>query len=133
MMTRGMIHHFEINVSNLQKSSEFYGWFLGELGYELYQSWETGQSFLLGNTYLVLVQTKPHLVEAPYERYGTGLNHLAFHAESRQDVDEMTNKLLAKGFEILYPDQHPYAGGANYYALYFEDPDGIKLELVAPN
>lgn len=57
---------------------------------------------------------------------------MAFHASSRQQVDEMTRKLTSKGVNILYTDKHPYAGGENYYAVFFEDPDRIKVELVAP-
>jgi catechol 2,3-dioxygenase-like lactoylglutathione lyase family enzyme len=33
----GGLHHVEINVSNLKRSVEFWGWLLPELGYELYQ------------------------------------------------------------------------------------------------
>jgi catechol 2,3-dioxygenase-like lactoylglutathione lyase family enzyme len=32
---------------------------------------------------------------------------------------------------VLYADCHPYAGGPDHYAAYVEDPDGIKVELVA--
>lgn len=61
-----------------------------------------------------------------------GLNHLAFHASSRQHVNEMADKLKDRGINILYPDKHPFAGGEDHYAVYFEDPDRIKVELVAP-
>lgn len=61
-----------------------------------------------------------------------GLNHLAFHAESREQVDMMTEKLLERGYHVLYRDSHPYAGGGAHYAVYAEDPDRIKVELVAP-
>ena len=68
----------------------------------------------------------------PYHRCRVGLNHLAFHALSRQHVDDVTRKLEAKGVTILYTDRHPFAGGEDYYAVFFEDPDRIKVELVAP-
>ncbi len=29
-----------------------------------------------------------------------------------------------------FNDRYPYAGGSDHYALYLEDPDGIKIELV---
>ena len=35
----GMLHHVELYVSDLRKSSEFWGWLLGELGYREYQRW----------------------------------------------------------------------------------------------
>ncbi|WP_377435808.1 VOC family protein [Peribacillus sp. YIM B13477] len=61
-----------------------------------------------------------------------GLNHLAFHATSRQQVDEIARKLRGRGVTILYADKHPFAGGNDHYAVYFEDPDWMKVELVAP-
>lgn len=129
---RGQLHHVELYVSDLTRSKQFWGWFLGELGYEVFQEWPEGISYKLGNTYLVLVQTEDEYLDRTYHRKGTGLNHLAFHAESRKDVDEMTNKLRYKGITILYEDKHPYASGPDYYAVFFEDPDRIKVELVAP-
>ncbi|EDL66280.1 VOC family protein [Bacillus sp. SG-1] len=127
-----MLHHVEIYVSDIKKSREFWGWFLEELGYQSYQKWESGQSWKMNETYLVFVQAEDRFLEVPYHRCRVGLNHLAFHATSREQVDEMTNKLKDKGIEILYPDKHPYAGGESYYALFLEDPDRIKVELVAP-
>lgn len=59
--------------------------------------------------------------------------NLAFHARSKEQVDEITEKLQEKGINILYLDRHPYAGGEGHYAVYFEDPDRIKIELVAPS
>jgi catechol 2,3-dioxygenase-like lactoylglutathione lyase family enzyme len=61
-----------------------------------------------------------------------GLNHLAFHAASRQQVDEIARKLRGRGVTILYADKHSFAGGKDHYAVYFEDPDRMKVELVAP-
>lgn len=61
------------------------------------------------------------------------MNHLAFHAHTRQQVDKMTGELQKRKVNILYSDKHPYAGGENYYAVYFEDPDRMKVELVAPS
>ena len=132
-MNEGLLHHVEIYVSNLEESVSFWSWFLEELGYHLYQEWEGGQSWKLGVTYLVFVQTEEEFLDVSYHRCRTGLNHLAFHAHSRARVDEMTEKLKAKGIHILYEDQHPFAGGEDYYAVYFEDPDRIKVEFVAPS
>mgnify|MGYP001442246370 CR=1 FL=1 len=127
-----MLHHVEIYVSNISETVRFWGWFLEELGYEIYQKWDQGQSWIYGRSYIVFVQTEEKYLDIPYHRCGTGLNHLAFHAKSRDHVDEITNQLKEKGIPILYPEKHPYAGGKDYYAVYFEDPDRIKVELVAP-
>lgn len=126
-----MLHHVEIYVSNLEESKKFWGWFLGELGYEVYQKWDSGISWKHGETYLVFVQTEERFLDIPYHRCRVGLNHLAFHAMSRAQVDEITKQLQEKGITILYSDKTPYAGGQDYYAVYFEDPDRIKVEMVA--
>jgi len=131
-LSKGLLHHIEIYISDLKRTSDFWGWFLGELGYSTFQKWDGGQSWKLGDTYLVFVQTEKRFLGDPYHRCHVGLNHLAFHAESRQQVDEMTEKLKGRGVTLLYTDRHPFAGGENHYAVYFEDPDRIKVELVAP-
>ena len=129
----GTVHHIEIYVSNLQNTIEFWGWLLIQLGYHKYQSWNEGISYKLGDSYLVFVQTEEEYLDIPYHRKRTGLNHLAFHVESRAMVDDFTNQLKARNVSILYADKHPFAGGKNYYAVFFEDPDRIKVELIAPN
>ncbi|WP_339149802.1 MULTISPECIES: VOC family protein [unclassified Sutcliffiella] len=132
MMT-GLIHHIELYVSSLKKTKEFWGWLLEELGYKPYQDWDKGQSWKLGDTYIVFVQTEERFLDIPYHRCRVGLNHLAFHASSRVQVDYLTEQLKSQGVNMLYMDKHPYAGGENYYAVFFEDPDRIKVELVAPS
>ncbi|MBO9129267.1 VOC family protein [Bacillus sp. 165] len=127
-----MLHHIEIYVSNLPRTIQFWNWFLTELGYVQYQKWESGISWKHGSTYLVFVQAEERFMDISYHRCRVGLNHLAFHAISKEQVDSITAKLQERGIHILYVDKHPYAGGENYYAVYFEDPDRIKVELIAP-
>jgi catechol 2,3-dioxygenase-like lactoylglutathione lyase family enzyme len=131
-MGKGRIHHIELYVSDLEQSMEFWSWFLSDLGYDLYQKWDKGKSYKLEESYIVFVQTEEKYMEIPYHRCGVGLNHLAFHADSREEVDVMTEKLIHRGINILYEDRHPFAGGEDYYAVFFEDPDRIKVEFVAP-
>ena len=127
-----MIHHIELYVSDLKRSTAFWGWLFEELGYEPYQKWESGQSWKSGGSYLVFVQADERFLDIPYHRCRVGLNHLAFHAASREQVDNLTKKLKEKGVKILYPERHPFAGGPGHYAVYFEDPDRMKVEIVAP-
>ncbi|MEC0247927.1 VOC family protein [Paenibacillus chitinolyticus] len=128
-----MLHHVEINVSDLNESAPFWEWLLSQLGYETFQRWEKGISWKCGDTYLVFVQTEERFLDLPYHRRRTGLNHLAFHAKSREQVDGLTEALTARGVRVLYREQHPHAGGPRHYAVYFEDPDRIKVEVVAPD
>jgi len=131
-LSKGLLHHIELYVSDLKRSTDFWGWYLEELGYHSFQKWENGQSWKLGETYIVFVQVEESFLDIPYHRCRVGLNHLAFHANSRQHVDDIAGKLESKGIPILYTKNHPFAGGVDHYAVYFEDPDRIKVELVAP-
>jgi len=128
---KGVLHHVEIYVSDLKRSREFWSWLLKEVDYQIYQEWDEGFSLKLGKTYIVFVQTESKYNETIYHRCQTGLNHLAFQGGTRNDIDILTTKLRERGVTILYNDKHPFAGGLGYYAVYFEDPDRIKVEFVA--
>lgn len=128
---RGVVHHIEIYVKNLETTRLFWDWLMQELKYDVYQEWEFGVSYKLATTYIVFVEVEEQHIEPSFHRCKPGLNHLAFALESTHDVDEMTKKLKEKGITILYEDRHPYAGGQNYYAVFFEDYDRLKVELVA--
>ncbi|WP_080147139.1 VOC family protein [Marinilactibacillus piezotolerans] len=130
-MSKGAIHHIELYVSDLEQSTQFWGWLLEALGYTSYQKWDKGQSWKLEQSYIVFVQAEERFLDIPYHRCRVGLNHLAFHADSRQHVDTLTEQLKEKHVPILYTDRHPHAGGEHHYAVYFEDPDRIKVELAA--
>ncbi len=127
-----MLHHVEIYVSNLERSLHFWTPFLHKLGYHESQRWSEGVSCMHGNTYLCFVQAPADHLGAGYHRQRVGLNHLAFHGQSRAQVDEMAAWVKASGFTTLYESKYPFASGPGYYALYCEDPDRIKVEVVAP-
>ncbi|AFZ71741.1 VOC family protein [Natronobacterium gregoryi] len=126
----GQLHHVELYVSDFETSVDFWGWWLTELGYERKDEWDGGRSWINGPTYVVIVQADDDT--AAFDRRTPGLNHLAFHADSREQVDYLTECARARDdSRVLYEDQHPYAGG--YYALYCESPKGLKLEAIAPD
>lgn len=129
----GLVHHIELYVSDLPTSAAFWSWLLTEkFAYTVYQQWDRGISFRLHDTYIVLVQTEEPYLDVPYHRKRTGLNHLAFHCDSRESVEAIAAELADKGTALLYGDTH--RNTEDYYAVYFEDPDRIKVELVAhPN
>lgn len=65
-----------------------------------------------------------------HRRYAPGLHHLAWRAGSREDVDRLHALLVAHGIEVLDPPAHYPQYWGDYYAVFFEDPDGMKLEVV---
>jgi catechol 2,3-dioxygenase-like lactoylglutathione lyase family enzyme len=127
-----MIHHLEIYVSDLERSIAFWTPFLHMLGYAP-DRWEGGMNYALGETYLCFLQAPEKHLAAGYHRKRVGLNHLAFHGKSRAHVDEIAAWVKQAGHSVLYDDKYPYASGPGYYALYAEDPDRIKVEVVAPH
>ena len=125
----GQLHHVELYASDLVASVDFWGWLLGELGYEPKREWDGGRSWQNGPTYVVLASTER--TDRPFDRREPGLNHVAFHAGSRERIDRITAGVRERDdAAVLYEDQHPFAGG--YYALYCEDPEGLKVEVVGP-
>jgi catechol 2,3-dioxygenase-like lactoylglutathione lyase family enzyme len=71
------------------------------------------------------------LVDQEFDLYAPGLHHLAFAVENREEVDGLHNRAAAAGAEILHaprlwPQYHP-----EYYATFFLDPDGFRLEVAA--
>lgn len=124
------MHHIEIYVSNLNKTREFYSWLLSKLGYELFQDWKQGFSYKKDSFYIVFSQVCDKYNSNSYNRCNVGLNHLAFSCSEKDKIDEIRKQLILKGVKLLYDEKYPYAGGDKHYAVYFEDPDRIKLEIV---
>jgi len=89
-MRKGLLHHIEIYVPNLKQTVEFWEWLLEELGYSSFQEWESGHSWKLDDTYIVFVQVEDRFKDSSYHRCRVGLNHLAFHASSRQRCPHKT-------------------------------------------
>jgi catechol 2,3-dioxygenase-like lactoylglutathione lyase family enzyme len=126
----GELHHVELWVPDLARARAEWGWLLGQLGYEPFQDWDDGCSWRLGGTYLVVEQS-PALTASRQDRLRPGLNHLAFHAGTREGVETFVASGPAHGWTLLFPDWHPYAGGQDHYAAYLANSDEFEVELVA--
>src|SRR5262245_1369887 len=105
----GMLHHIELWVPELTRAEASWGWLLGKLGYHIYQEWPEGKSWRAGVTYIVIEQS-PDRVAGRHDRCRPGLNHLAFHVASREELDELVLHAPDHGWRLLYPDRHPFAG-----------------------
>ena len=128
-----MLQHVEIYVSDLKKSKSFWRNILKHIGYRQTGSW--GEGFTLSReegAYLTFVLVEDRHAHRPYHRCAVGLNHLAFQVDGKEMVDELRSYCIKKKYTMLYDDRYPFAtGGQDYYALFVEDPDRIKLEFVA--
>ena len=128
---RGWIHHIDLTVSDLDRSGRFYDVVLTFLGYRRGQrgkawiDWDMGAPHCAPSVGLRLATN-----DRRHDRTSCGLHHLAWAAASREDVDRLHRRLLEIGATILDPptDYPHYREG--YYALFFADLDGLKLEFA---
>jgi glyoxylase I family protein len=130
-MHSGLINHLDLTVTDLAVSCDFYDKVLGRLGY-LRSSEYAGvvPCWVLSRSGATLsIGLHEATASAPHDRYSAGLHHLAFHLSSREEVDSFHEFLLQERITVLdAPAEYDYTPG--YYAVFFCDPDGIKLELV---
>lgn len=123
------LSHIEINVLNYAKAIRFYDLVLLPIGIKRVNCTKDFTAYSDGQTKIILSQTERKYIEAGFHRKRAGLNHLAFYAESKEDVDQYyRDVLLANNIEVLYEGRPE--GNNEYYAVLFEDPDRLKLEYV---
>lgn len=131
------IDHLDLVVSDFDRSLRFYVELLRPLGYVRTSEIEgergervvyVGRPGGFGSVSVRQAQSGAH--ETPYDRYGIGIHHIAFSAPHRAVVDERAEWLRANGHEIESgpAEYNQYTPG--YYAVFFHDPDGIKLEIL---
>jgi glyoxylase I family protein len=125
------VHHVDLVVSSIERSLPFYRDLLGPLGWHRISEveGERGETiYYFGGPGTGIGIREAHS-EGGFDRYRIGLHHLAFEAYSRAIVDERAEWLRSIGAEIeSEPQVYGYIPG--YYAVFFYDPDGIKLEIV---
>jgi glyoxylase I family protein len=127
------VHHVDLVVSSILRSLPFYRELLAPLGWHRVGEveGERGETiwYLSGHDCSLGLREIQSPVEGAYDRYRVGLHHLAFEAQSRFDVDERADWLREHSAKIeSEPAEYSYLPG--YYAVFFYDPDGIKLEIV---
>lgn len=138
---RGTIHHIDLTVKDAGASRAFYESVLGFMGYryaspiaDFSGEAPNGYDFDLrdGEAFcsIGILSARGANADRPHDRYSAGLHHIAWTAASRADVDAMYTHLLGIGAVILdAPADYPQYG-PGYYAVFFADPDGLKLEYV---
>lgn len=138
MTAIGAFHHIDLNVSDLAASKAVYGPVLEFLGYRRVKDEPDGCEWDLtpdpergtGGASLGLKQASTEEIAHPHRRYAPGLHHLAWRAADRAMVDRLHHLLVERGIGVLDPPARYPEYSGDYYAVFFEDPDGIKLELV---
>lgn len=125
------IHHIDLTVADLAAAKRFYQPVMEYLGYKMTDDSAEDLGFATGDEHasgIVFHPAHPESAGRKHDRYSPGLHHLAFRANSRDEVDGLYQVLQKLGAVILDPPALYYP--PNYYAVFFADPDGMKLEFV---
>jgi glyoxylase I family protein len=134
---RSKFSHVDLVVTSLERSLPFYRGLLEPLGWKTVSEVpaEGGGTIHYisaegpGVAALGLREKRSDSHAVPYDRFAVGLHHVCIDVPSREVVDERARWLRDQGAEVEDgPAEYDYTPG--YYAVFFHDPDGIKLELL---
>jgi catechol 2,3-dioxygenase-like lactoylglutathione lyase family enzyme len=120
------IDHLVLSVGDFARSKEFYGRLLGFLGFKLKYDYADMAGWSNRKTLFWIAAADAQGRKRKYRKGDIGFHHYAFELSSRNDVDALGAFLEKIGMTVLDPPGEYY--GRNYYAVYFADPDGMKLE-----
>jgi catechol 2,3-dioxygenase-like lactoylglutathione lyase family enzyme len=119
------IDHLAIRVSDYERSKDFYGRLFSFLGFEISDQYEDAIGWTNGKTRFWIGPADAKGRKRKYRLGDVGFHHYAFQLRSRKDVDELQRFLQELGATIVDPAAEYYD---DYYAVFFLDPDGLKLE-----
>jgi glyoxylase I family protein len=141
---KGVIHHVDLAVSDVERSLAFYLNLLGPLGwkvtrrYATYRGTEEVVYLGTGDAYAVVGNAGPDAGAlglrpadgGTHQYYGVGVEHIAFEVDTRTEVDEAHTRATSCGAKIHFP---PEADGdvPGYYAFFAFDPDGMRVEVFS--
>jgi glyoxylase I family protein len=129
-LPHAFVHHLDLTVRDVASSTAFYDSVLPLMGCQRIADCADGPLWRGATFELGLQQARGSGRGRQHDRYSPGLHHLAFGALSRAQVDDLYAALRRLQVVILDPPaEYPqYARG--YYAVFFSDPDGLKLEFT---
>ena len=116
------IDHISIRVRDYEKSKAFYSKLFTFLGFEISDEYPSTIGWTNGRTRYWIA---PAEGRQRYKIGDVGLHHYAFELRNRKDVDALQAFLEKQKVRIVDPADEYYE---DYYAVFFLDPDGIKLE-----
>ncbi|MDP2313668.1 MAG: VOC family protein [Pseudomonadota bacterium] len=119
------IDHLVIRVSDFEKSKAFYGRLLPFLGFRVLDEYPGMIGWTNGSTRYWIGEADAQGRKHKHRAGDVGFHHYAFQLRSRADVDDLEAFLHEIGATIVDPAGEYYD---DYYAVFFLDPDGLKLE-----
>ena len=123
------IDHLVLSAGDLARSRDFYAKVLGFLGFEL--KYDGGGFVGWGNrkTLFWIAAADARGRKRKHRKGDIGFHHYAFELASRKAVDDLGVFLEQLGFDVADPPG-TYNGDDQYYAVFFNDPDGMRLEAM---
>lgn len=123
------IDHIYISVSDMERSEKYYDAVMGILGFRKSRFQINGDPHIQYYNRHFGYVLRPSRNAVPHDPYAPGLHHFCLKVESEQDVKEAAAKLRQQNIEISEPKLYAeYA--PDYFAVFFSDPDGIRLEIT---
>jgi catechol 2,3-dioxygenase-like lactoylglutathione lyase family enzyme len=124
------LDHLYLAVSDFDASERFYDAVMKTLGFKKGDKAIGGERHAHYFNRQMQLSIRPARTAVAHDSYAPGLHHLCFRVADPASVDAAACALEALGIRVTAPKLYPeYAD--DYYASFFEDPDGIRLELVA--
>ena len=132
------IGHVDLVCRQLESSLAFYAAVLGPLGLQppVVVEGERGEPIHYhrfpqpGSGSIGLREASGPEAGQRFELYAPGFHHLSLAVESRDDVDAAHANAVAAGAEVLHAPRLFPQYRDDYYATFFLDPDGFRLEVA---
>lgn len=123
------IDHIYVAVSDLDRSERFYDVAMAIIGFRKSRFLNEGERHIqYYNRHFGFVLRPAHN-SSPHNPFSPGLHHFCFRVEDTVAVDEAAKRFGEAGIACSAPQFYPeYA--PDYYAIFFSDPDGVRLELT---
>ena len=119
------IDHMSVRVSDFARSRKFYTALFEFLGFKVLDEYDDAIGWTNGKTRYWIGRADAKGSKRKFRIGDVGLHHYAFELGSRKDVDALQSFLKKLGAKIVDPAAEYYD---DYYAVFFLDPDGMKLE-----
>ncbi len=123
------IDHIYLSVSDFTRSEAFYDAVLAALEFRKGDKAISGEPHAHYIRPGIQISIRPARGHARHDPYAPGLHHLCLQVATKSDVDAAYAALEGLGVEASAPRSYPEYN-PEYYATFFQDPDGIRLEIV---
>ncbi len=124
------IDHVYVAVRDIARSEEFYDRAMSILGFRKLHSKIGGDPHAHYYNRQFGFSLRPAYSGTPdHDPYAPGLHHFCFRVVDEVAVDRAAGELRAAGIEVTDPRLYPEYS-ADYYATFFTDPDGVRLEIT---